>query len=152
MKYLAVKNWEIFQPKMRTKSPKRQWIMDYTDKEFDADYMKLSCLQRYVLDALCRLRGRLGHDIPYDDPTWVIRLLHVSRTDAPHIPHAVRTLCARNFLIEYIQQDTSRYREGEGDIEEENIYTNRLTAVVSNPSEAVAVSSKSMSVSVGDEQ
>src|SRR5271170_2042217 len=99
MKYLTIKNWDKYQPdqKLKDKFASLKWVKDYTDKEFDSDYMDLTFFQRYVLDALCRLRGRLGHDIPYDDPTWVARLLHAVRTDAPHIPHAVATLLARGF-------------------------------------------------------
>jgi len=115
MKYLTIKNWDKYQPdqKLKDKFASLKWVKDYTDKEFDSDYMDLTFFQRYVLDALCRLRGRLGHDIPYDDPTWVARLLHAVRTDAPHIPHAVATLLARGFLA--LQNDEVTCREGEGE-------------------------------------
>lgn len=156
MKYLLIKNWHRFQPpeKLKNENASLPWIKDYTNKEFDADYMGLKFFQRYVLDALCRLRGRLGHDIPYDNPTWVARLLHATPKDAPHIPHAIRTLVARGFLAEQNVQLPSR--EGEGDIESGELgegegEDRRLAASPSQTEEANAkVSSKSKAASVGE--
>lgn len=59
--------------------------------------MNLTCLQRYVLDGICRLRGRLGHN-PHNDHTYIIRALHIIRRDAAHVTHAIHTLCAQGFL------------------------------------------------------
>lgn len=93
-------------------------MKDYTDKELDADYMRLTCLQRYVLDGCCRLRGRSGKNLP-NDATTLARLLHVARTDAPHIPHAVSTLLTRGFLVLSNQQldFTDKDKEEEKEID-----------------------------------
>ena len=79
MKYLLIKNWDVYQPTGRYKAGSSlPWIKDWTDKEFDSGFMNLTFFQRYVYDALCRMRGRLGYDIPYDDPKWIARLLHAN--------------------------------------------------------------------------
>jgi hypothetical protein len=55
------------------------------------------------MDALCRLRGRLGKNIP-NSPTDVARMLHACPKDRPHITHAILTLVAQGFLILSNQQ------------------------------------------------
>lgn len=157
MKYLLIKNWDIFQPTEKLKKGASvPWVKDYTDKEFDREYMNLSFFQRYVLDALCRMRGRLGHDIPYDDPTWVARLLHANRRDASHVAQAVLRLIADGFLIECFVEDTSRELEGEG--EKENKEGERKgeaspSATLSQPlkKSIKGVSSKSKAAIVGED-
>lgn len=98
-KFLAIKNWDKYQTDMHN----RGWIRDYVAKDDDPEYTTLSCFQRYVLDACCRLRGRIARNL-HNDPTWLVRLLHVTPKDAPHVPHAIRTLTARGFLILTNQQ------------------------------------------------
>lgn len=93
--YLAPKNWEKRQP---GRSGKSEWIKDYTDKDTDDKYDKLSFYQRQVLDGIRRLRGRLGKNPP-NDAAYIARALHAVRTDRPHVAHAVSTLIARGDLL-----------------------------------------------------
>ena len=94
-KYLAIKNWEKYQPGRAGKS---SWIKDSTDKEFDAEYMGLTFFVRYVLDGCQRLRGRMGKNVP-NDPKFIARALHAMSTDRPHIAHAINTLISQGFLV-----------------------------------------------------
>lgn len=82
MTYIAIKNWEKYQADKNGKlrdigSP---WIKDYTDKESDYDYSQLTMVQRYVYDALRRLRGKLGSNPPFD-AVWLCRKLDIGRTE-----------------------------------------------------------------------
>ena len=60
-KFLAIKNWDKYQPRDTKNSP---WIRDYKDKDFGPKYSKLTCMQRYMLDAICRLRGPARQTYP----------------------------------------------------------------------------------------
>lgn len=104
-KFLAIKNWSKYQP---GRSGKSGWIKDYTDKEFDAEYMGLTFFQRQVLDGCQRLRGRMGRNIP-NDPTFIARALHAMSTDRPHIGHAISTLLAHGFLVLSNEQDSQEH-------------------------------------------
>src|SRR5579871_6406486 len=114
-KFLAIKNWS---KRQSTWTGKREWIRDYTDKDADEDYEKLTFFQRQVLDGCRRLRGRLGKNIP-NDCGFIARALHASRKDTPHIPHAVRTLTARGLLLLTNQQLDSLDIDIEEDIDKE---------------------------------
>lgn len=93
--YLAIKNWDKYQPGRKGKS---EWIKDYTSKDEDEDYEKLSLFQRQVLDSVRRLRGRLGKNPP-NDAGYIARAMHAIGTDRPHIGHAISTLVSRGFLV-----------------------------------------------------
>jgi len=105
--YLRVKNWEKYQRnktgKITANGQPVRYIKDRTDKDSDPDYAQLTVFERYVLDALRRLRGRFGRN-PYADPTWCARATCVLPKDRPHIPHAIRTLTTRGFLVLTNQQ------------------------------------------------
>jgi hypothetical protein len=58
-KFLAVKNWEKYQMKMRHANARRPWLKDWYDKDADPSYSQLTMLQRYLLDGCQRLRARL---------------------------------------------------------------------------------------------
>lgn len=120
--FLAIRNWEKRQPGRRGKS---EWIKDYTDKDSHEKYEKLSFYQRYVLDALRRLRGLKGENVP-NDPMYIARSLHAARTDRPHIHHAVSTLLAHGFLILTNQQVDFVDKEIEVDKEQEKEVTKHL--------------------------
>lgn len=93
--YLAIKNWDKYQPRSHKQFP---WIRDYIDREFDKDFAKLSAFQRYLLCGLCRLRGRLAHNI-HNDVTYIAQALHMIGTDRPHTRHALDTLISHGFLV-----------------------------------------------------
>jgi hypothetical protein len=66
--YIAIKNWDKYQcdSKGQVRNTPSPWIKDYTDKESDYEYTQLSYSQRYVYDALRRLRGKTGKNPPHD--------------------------------------------------------------------------------------
>lgn len=100
-KYLAIKNWEIYQPKNKKPFP---WIRDYKEKDSDPDFMSLTMLQRYVLDGCCRLRARFSKNLR-NDPMWIARALCVLPEERRFIGQAIAVLCLRGFLIPTNQQD-----------------------------------------------
>lgn len=122
MKYLAIKNWEKYQPneRLRKKDAKLPWVKSYTDKEDDYEYGRLSLFARALLDGIQRLRGRTARN-PHNDATWIARALCVVATDRPHVQYALDTLIARGFLIPTNQEVGSREgdRDREGDTERE---------------------------------
>jgi hypothetical protein len=126
-KYLAIKNWHKFQGgRMRDENRPRAWIKNYLDKESDHDYSKLTCFQRYVLDACQRLRGRLGKNLP-NDPVYIARAVCIVAEERHCLPQALRKLVLSGFLILSNQQtDTQRGEERRG--EEREITTARERA------------------------
>jgi hypothetical protein len=135
-RFLAIKNWERYQGgKMKNRvDEKRSWVKDYTDKEADPEYIKMTFFQRYVLDGCCRLRGRLGKNLP-NDPQYIARALHAARTERAHLPHTVDTLIARGFLILTNQQFTFPRIE---EIREEKIRGGDLGSSIQPESETKA--------------
>jgi hypothetical protein len=95
--FLEIKDWETRQCKDRKGRRIHLYIKDYCGKEGERDYSRLTCFQRYVFDAVCRLRGRLGRN-PENDATWIARALNVTSTERPCVSHALRMLIARGFL------------------------------------------------------
>lgn len=94
MEYLAIKNWEKYQPNRGASS----WVKDWTDKESDAGYMKLTGFQRYILDGCRRLRGKFGRNL-CNDPEYIARALQVIPKERHCVPQAIRVLTARGFLV-----------------------------------------------------
>jgi hypothetical protein len=101
--YLSIKNWQRFQPRLKSGKPCRDWIRLDTHLEDDSEFIKLSCLERYVLIGVWRLKGRTGRN-PVNDPTYISRALQVDPKTRPHIPHALLTVISRGFLIPCNQQ------------------------------------------------
>jgi hypothetical protein len=91
--YLEIKNWEKYQAdnKGQVREGPSPWIKDWTDKESDYEYSKLTYYQRYVYDALRRLKGKTGKNPP-NDPLYIARATHALPRDSAHIAHAIRTL------------------------------------------------------------
>lgn len=103
-KYLAIKNWGKHQSsKKDRKSP---WVKDYTDKDFHPEYSKLSMAQRYMLDALCRLRGRHGENLA-NDMQWISRAIAVIPRERHNATTAIQQLISSGFLILTNQQHHS---------------------------------------------
>ena len=73
------------------------WIKDYCRKDSDADYSRLSGLQRYILDGLRRLRGLHGK-WPVNDPVMLCRQLCLINSDRPHLRRALRVLLQADLL------------------------------------------------------
>lgn len=93
MEYIAIKNWDKYQAdsKGHLRDGYSPWIKDWVDKESDREYSDLTCLQRYLYDALRRLRGKLGKN-PANDPVWIGRILSIHGRERKHIPHAIKRL------------------------------------------------------------
>lgn len=101
-KYLAIRNWEKYQKnhagKVTAEGEPVRYIKDWTDKDSDSDYSKLTAFERYVLDALRRLRGRFGHN-PHNNPTWCARATCMLHRDRTHMAHAIHRLVTEGFLV-----------------------------------------------------
>lgn len=103
-RFLAIKNWHRYQGgKMKSGNERRPWVKDYVDKEADPEYGRLTAIMRYTLDACCRLRGRIGKNLP-NDPTWIGRALCVLPAERAHLAYAVNALTKRGFLLLTNQQ------------------------------------------------
>jgi len=105
--YYAIKNWEVYQPALRSKMARKDFVRDYTDRDQDPDFSSLTVFQRGVLNALCRLRGSLGQKI-YTNHTYIARAIHALPTDCARIGYALHTLVARGFLIITNQSDNKK--------------------------------------------
>lgn len=103
-KYIAVYNWGKYQERIKGMDVRRPFIRDAVSKDSDPDYMKLSCLQRYVLDGCRRLVALHGHNLP-NDPTWVSRALCVAYRERSHVAHAVNRLVTDGLLLLTNQRD-----------------------------------------------
>jgi len=130
-KYLEIKNWDKYQAFLRKGKP-AGWIKDYSDKEADHGYSMLSITQRYVLDGCCRLRARLGKNLP-NDPVYISRALSVAPEERHCIPRTVAVLIERGFLLLTNQQDDSlekrreEKRESKEEVEKAVSELNSLT-------------------------
>lgn len=93
MEYIVIKNWDKYQAdsKGHIRDGYSPWIKDWVDKEADREYSDLTCLQRYLYDALRRLRGKLGKN-PANDPVWIGRILSIHGRERKHIPQAIERL------------------------------------------------------------
>jgi hypothetical protein len=92
-KYIDIANWDEKQMGGGT-----LWVKDYTDKESDYHYIKLTALQRYVYDALCRIRARTAQRI-HNDPTYVARAAQMLPRDRTHVAQAIRRLYTDGLLL-----------------------------------------------------
>lgn len=105
-RFLAIKNWHKYQGgtmKNRKDEKRTSWVKDYVDKEADPEYLRLTGFHRYILDGCCRLRGRLGQNLP-NDPTYISRALGLIPAERSQTPRAVLTLCSLGFLVPTNQQ------------------------------------------------
>jgi hypothetical protein len=93
--FLAIKNWSVYWCRDRNGRP---YILDDSDKDGDPDYSRLTMLQRYVLDALYRLRGRRGKNFR-NDPVWLVKALFVLPRERRHLPQAIQKLIALGHLL-----------------------------------------------------
>lgn len=100
--YLRVKNWEKYQRnkagKVTANGEPVKYIKMWTDRDSDPDYCKLTGFQRYILDGLCRLRGRFGKN-PCYDADWVSRALCCIGQERHCVGRSIDVLVSRGFLI-----------------------------------------------------
>jgi hypothetical protein len=96
--YLSITNWDKYQCNDRKGRHIRLYIKDYCDKDGgDLKYSRLTALQRYVFDSICRLRGRLGRN-PENDATWIARATQMLHRDRTHVAQAIHRLSTDGFL------------------------------------------------------
>lgn len=99
-KYIGIHGYDKFQ--VDAKGERRDgtsiWIKDACRKDSDADYAMLTCFQRYVLDAMRRLRGLHGKNPP-NNISYLCRALSVLAPDRPHMRSAIGLLVARSLLV-----------------------------------------------------
>jgi hypothetical protein len=122
MEYIAIKNWRKYQADAQGKLREGPcaWIKDWVGKEDDYEYTKLTFFQRYVYDALRRVRGKLGHN-PHNDPTYIARATHALPRDHAHIAHAIRTLHAQGLISLVESKDSLFDNSKEKSREEKNV-------------------------------
>jgi hypothetical protein len=99
MKFLAVKNWWKFQQDNNgdlMEGP-MAWIKDYTAKESDYDYKKLSPFTRYLYDGIRRLTGKMGHWVE-NDPSYIRDELDLRTTPKVHITQSIASLVGPGLL------------------------------------------------------
>ena len=102
--YLSITNWDKYQCNDRKGRHIRLYVKDYCDKDGgDLKYSRLTALQRYVFDAICRLRGRLGRN-PENDATWIARATQMLHRDRTHVAQAIHRLRTDGFLTLTNQQ------------------------------------------------
>lgn len=102
-KFIAIKNWSKYQCKDRHGRHIRLYIKDYCAKDVDdLQYSRLTVTQRYYMDALCRLRGRLGRNIP-NDVKFISRALSILPQERHNLSAIVEKLvgclCANGELL-----------------------------------------------------
>jgi|SRR5882724_1307697 len=104
-KYIAVRNWAQYQGRISKQGDaRRPFIKMSASLDSDSDYSQLTFFERQVLDGCRRLIGLHGQNL-LNDPAYISRGLCAARKDRPHVPHAVRTLTLRGFLILTNQRD-----------------------------------------------
>lgn len=114
MMWLRVKNWKKYQldNRMRNKEIKLKFVLSWTEKFDDVDYVKLSLFERGLYNDMIALAGKRPARTLPNDPTWIARSMHVSRTEMPRVPHALATLIERGFII---PMDTEKNLEEDGE-------------------------------------
>lgn len=129
-KYLAIRNWKKYQTIADEGKGAPEYVKDYVDKDSDIERTRLSVYCTGILDRLYRLRARHLH-ILHNDVAWLTQQMHVGRKDAPHVPHAIRTLTTHNFIIPTddenfeasagVRQDKTRKGKGNTSQEREEV-------------------------------
>jgi hypothetical protein len=125
-KYLAIKNWKKYQPKNTQNLP---WIRDYKEREFDPEYARLTALQRYMLDACCRLRGRRDCNLS-NDPLWIVRSIAMLPRERHNATAAIRELISCGFLILTHQQNEPLVEESKE--KESEVKVSKLDKIPAN--------------------
>lgn len=120
-KWLRVKNWRKYQPdaRLRNKEARLKYILDHTDKLDNYDFQQLSIFERGVFEHVCLVIGtRPSRSIP-NDPTWIARAIHASRSESPRVHHALTTLQQHGYIIptntEKFFEDENEFAVGEGE-------------------------------------
>lgn len=131
MAWLRIKNWERYQldNRMRNKDAQLKYVLSWTSKFADVDYVKLSEFERFLYNEMIALTGTRPNRTLPNDPTWIGRSIHVSRTSMPRVKNALRTLIERGFIIPIVSekfseecgQNTCREGEGEGEGESTSV-------------------------------
>jgi hypothetical protein len=100
-KWLRIKNWERYQPgkKLFKKDARLKYVLDWTDKLDNYDFQTLSYFERALFSQICLIAGTRPLRTLPNDPSWLSRETHATRSDIPHVPHALATLISLGHLI-----------------------------------------------------
>jgi len=93
-KYLAIhgyERWQVDRDGKLRDGMSSEWIKDYCRKDSDPEYMRLTMVQRYVLDGMRRLTGLHGKWCP-NDAMWVARALCAAPVERKYVTYAVSVL------------------------------------------------------------
>lgn len=99
-KYLAIhgyERWQVDKDGKLRDGKSSEWIKDYCRKDSDPDYMNLTIVQRYTLDAMRRLTGLHGKWCP-NDLMWVSRATCAAPKERMYVTHAVLVLVLRGLV------------------------------------------------------
>ncbi len=111
--FLEIKNWNKFQAANTFK-----WIKDYTNREDDLEFSRLTMFQRGLLEGLCRLRARTSRPIPYD-AVYISSALQVIGVERHCVYRSLVVLVSRGFLVPCNQQldfqENDRVEESRGE-------------------------------------
>lgn len=121
--YLAVRNWDKYQPRLKNGHPCREWIRLNTNLEDDRNYLRLTFFQRSLLVCIWRLRGRTGRNVP-NDPEYVARALQIEPKQRHNLTRTLHELVASGFLILCNQQNGDEFalhdKTGQDNTEQDN--------------------------------
>jgi hypothetical protein len=100
-KYFRIKNWDRCQFLLPNGVP-AGWIKDYCEKDFDCTDWTL--MERWLMDALRRWRGRRGENI-LANLTAILGATNAPLTARARVPEALLTLIGRGFLVPCNESD-----------------------------------------------
>lgn len=102
-KFFRIKNWDRYQPTLAASGNGVRWIKDYCEKDFDLS--EWSLMERWLMDALRRWRGRRGENI-LADVTAMSRATNAPVASVSGLPRAVLALVSRGILIPCNESDS----------------------------------------------
>lgn len=115
--YLAIKNWAQYQCVDRKGRCIRLYVKDYCGKDMDDhEYAGLTFLQRYIWDACCRLRGRIGRNL-FNDPVWISRAIGAIPKERHYVPAAISKLISCGFLVPTNQEVSLSDSDSDSDLD-----------------------------------
>lgn len=119
-KYLAIKNWKKYQAGTDRKGREiKAWVKDYCGKDIDdATYNSLTMIQRYLFDALCRVRGRSGKNI-CSRVDYISRACGVIPVERRFVGQSLAVLVLCGFLVPTNQEIDSSETQPETQTETE---------------------------------
>lgn len=106
--YLAIRNWDKFQPKLKNGKPNREWIRVDTRLEDDDSFLKLTFFERSILIGIWRIKGRTGKNPP-NDVNYIRRALQLSVGESSWVGQAIFNCISNGFLVLSNQQTDEEF-------------------------------------------